>query len=108
MTAIAFDLTPGTAKGAPIPLTWQNDLIVTDQTGNYEVRINTRALAEMRTEARRGHRIRGTLVETGGMLLGSFDEATQTVYLDTATGPSPDSTCRPRILITASTAPKRS
>ncbi|MGE3192536.1 MAG: ThiF family adenylyltransferase [Dehalococcoidia bacterium] len=91
MTAIGCDLTPGIGGPRPVPLGWRNDVSLTDQTGEYEVRINARALAEMRTEARRGCRVRGGRIETGGMLLGSFDEATQTVLVDTVTGPSPDS-----------------
>ena len=72
-------------------LEWHNDVTVMEQSGQYEVRLSARALAEMRTEARRGRRVRGERVETGGMLPGSIDEATQTVFIDTATGPSPDS-----------------
>lgn len=91
MTVIGCDLSPDLAGPRPVPLGWQNDVTFTDQTGEYEIRINARALAEMRTEARRGRRVRGARIETGGMLLGSFDEATQTVLIDTVTGPSPDS-----------------
>lgn len=91
MTAIGCDLSPDTTGPRPMPLGWRNDVTLTDQTGEYEVRINARALTEIRTEARRGRRVRGGRIETGGMLLGSFDEATQTVLIDTVTGPSPDS-----------------
>ena len=91
MAAIGCDLSPEIIGPRPATLGWPNDVTLTDQTGEYEVRINQRAFAEMRTEARRGSRVRGGRVETGGMLLGSFDEATQTVLVDTATGPSPDS-----------------
>lgn len=91
MSAIGCDLAPTASGIRPVPLIWQNDIALTDHTGEYEVRISERALAEMRTEARRGQRVRGTRVETGGMILGSLDEATQTVYIDAATGPSPDS-----------------
>jgi integrative and conjugative element protein (TIGR02256 family) len=40
---------------------------------------------------RRGARVRGPEIETGGMLLGSFDEATGVATVDLATGPAPDS-----------------
>ncbi|WP_081861693.1 ThiF family adenylyltransferase [Cellulomonas sp. HZM] len=73
------------------PLAWPNDLVVPEPDGDWEVRISARALSEMRAEARRGARVRPRNVETGGMLLGSFDEATRTVYVDVTTGPSPDS-----------------
>lgn len=72
-------------------LTWSNDVIVPDVGGVYEVRISQRAITEMRAEARRGARLRGDRVETGGMLLGAFDDATRTVHVDVATGPPPDS-----------------
>lgn len=70
---------------------WSNDHVVTDASHRYEVRISTRALAEMRAETRRGVRTRGPNIETGGMLLGSFDDAVGCIYIDTAAGPSPDS-----------------
>lgn len=91
MSAIGCDLAPTASAARPVPLTWTNDHTLIDHTGEYEVRISGRALAEMRTETRRGQRVRGARVETGGMLLGSLDEATQTVYIDGASGPSPDS-----------------
>ncbi|MCW3768314.1 ThiF family adenylyltransferase (plasmid) [Paenarthrobacter ureafaciens] len=91
MTAIGCDLSPEVRGPRPVRLGWRNDVILPDKTGNYEVRINARALAELRTETRRGRRVRGGRIETGGMLLGSFDEATQTVLIDTVAGPSPDS-----------------
>jgi predicted ThiF/HesA family dinucleotide-utilizing enzyme len=91
MYAVGCDLAPTTSGDRPVPLTWPNDLTITDHTGEYDVCISERALTEMRTEARRGQRVRGERIETGGMLLGSLDEATQTVYIDSAIGPSPDS-----------------
>jgi hypothetical protein len=57
----------------------------------FEVHVSQRAIAQMRTETRHGRRLRGARVETGGMLLGSVDEAARCVYVDIATGPSPDS-----------------
>lgn len=68
---------------------WSNDQVIAD--GGYEVRISAAAVTEMRAETRRGARTRGERIETGGMLLGAFDEAVGCVYIDTAAGPSPDS-----------------
>jgi hypothetical protein len=45
----------------------------------------------MRTEARRGARVRGPRIETGGMLLGAFDDAVGVIYIDRVTRPPPDS-----------------
>ncbi|MGW5480932.1 ThiF family adenylyltransferase [Streptomyces sp. NPDC004008] len=72
-------------------LTWPNDTVVTDEATGYEVRITPAALAEMRAEARRGARVRGPRVETGGTLLGAVDDATGVIFVDEATGPPPDS-----------------
>ncbi|MDP4332083.1 ThiF family adenylyltransferase [Curtobacterium sp. A7_M15] len=71
---------------------WQSDTILEDANGSgYEVRLTAAALTEMRAEARRGRRVRGSRVETGGMLLGAIDEACKVIYVDRAAGPPPDS-----------------
>jgi proteasome lid subunit RPN8/RPN11 len=70
--------------------TWPNDTVLAEE-GGYQVRISTAALAEMRAEARRGARVRGPRIETGGMLLGAIDDATRILWIDEATGPPPDS-----------------
>ncbi|MFF9078731.1 ThiF family adenylyltransferase [Streptomyces rubiginosohelvolus] len=72
-------------------LTWSNDTLATDEATGYDVRITPVALAEMRAEARRGARVRGPRVETGGTLLGAVDDATGVIFIDEATGPPPDS-----------------
>lgn len=71
---------------------WQSDVILEDANDlGYEVRLTAAALTEMRAEARRGRRLRGPRVETGGMLLGAIDEACKVIYVDRAAGPPPDS-----------------
>lgn len=70
---------------------WSADIVKMDVSGTFEVRLSPEALAEVRAEVRRGARVRHPDVETGGMLLGSFDDATGILYVDKATGPSPDS-----------------
>jgi molybdopterin/thiamine biosynthesis adenylyltransferase/proteasome lid subunit RPN8/RPN11 len=87
MTAVAVHRQNGTAQ----PLWWPNDLVLTDGDTQYEVRLSAEAMAEIRTEARRGARVRGPRVETGGMLLGAIDESTGVISIDLATGPAPDS-----------------
>ncbi|WP_228479912.1 ThiF family adenylyltransferase [Microbacterium abyssi] len=73
--------------------TWASDLILPDRSsGAYEIRLSQHALAEMRTEARRGRRLRGQRIETGGMMLGAFDDACLILNVDRAVGPPPDST----------------
>ena len=70
---------------------WGPDIITVDGTFGYEVRLSPAAVTEMRTEARRGARVRGPRIETGGMLLGAFDDAAGVIYVDRVTGPPPDS-----------------
>lgn len=91
MTALAATLDQQPDALPSQPLHWPNDLTTTDSTGRYEIRISQRALAQMRTETRRGDRVRGRAIETGGMLLGALDEATHTLAVDAAAAPSPDS-----------------
>jgi proteasome lid subunit RPN8/RPN11 len=92
MIAVAVRL-PGadTKGGATSRASWPNDLALQDKSARFEVRLSQRAVTQMRTETRHGSRIRGARVETGGMLLGSVDEATRCVYVDIATAPTPDS-----------------
>lgn len=92
MVALAIRLSDlNTASTTTSRLSWPNDHVQQDLTGRYEIRVSARALAEMRAETRRGARTRGPRVETGGMLLGAFDDATHCIYVDTAAGPSADS-----------------
>lgn len=72
-------------------VSWPADVVQSDVSGEFEVRVSGTALVEARAEARRGARIRASEIETGGMLLGAFDDATGIVYVDKVTGPPPDS-----------------
>ncbi|GGK81702.1 hypothetical protein Sme01_62910 [Sphaerisporangium melleum] len=93
MTAAAVHQPSVRARGhtrTPL-LTWDDDLICVDPESGYEVRICGDALAQMRIETRRGARVRSPRIETGGMLLGAFDDAVGVVHIDVATGPPPDS-----------------
>ncbi|MEU9823295.1 ThiF family adenylyltransferase [Pseudonocardia alni] len=91
MSVHAAELDPTPGRGSARALRWPDDLTVDDQSGTFEVRLSARALGEIRAEARRGARVRGPRIETGGTLLGGFDEATGIVHIDTASGPPPDS-----------------
>lgn len=92
--------TPGTAAivvrmptvgGGSRTLRWTDDQSMDDPITGYQVRLAQPALAEMRAETRRGLRLRGRDVETGGLLLGQVDLATRVIWVDAATGPPPDS-----------------
>ncbi|BDT94116.1 hypothetical protein IFM12275_40920 [Nocardia sputorum] len=91
MAAVVVRLGDSSSANGSGRLAWPNDLVGVEESGEFEVRISQRAIAEMRAETRRGLRIRGPRIETGGMLLGSIDEAMNVIYVDVATGPSPDS-----------------
>ncbi|WP_405014090.1 ThiF family adenylyltransferase [Kitasatospora sp. NBC_01539] len=71
--------------------TWPDDTVLTDSVTGYQVRLSPAATTEMHTEARRGARLRGPRVETGGTLLGAIDDAARIIWVDEATGPPPDS-----------------
>jgi integrative and conjugative element protein (TIGR02256 family) len=70
---------------------WGPDTVAVDDTFNNEVRLSPAAVTEIRTEVRRGARVRGSRIETGGMLLGTIDDAASVIYVDRVTGPPPDS-----------------
>lgn len=70
---------------------WKPDFTTKDRSGLHEIRISAEALATARAEVRRGARSMAPDIETGGMLLGAFDDATGVVYVDKVTGPPPDS-----------------
>lgn len=72
-------------------LGWPNDDTVADQADGYEVRISRVARSQLRTECRRGARLRGKPVETGGLLIGRIDDACKCIWVDDASGPPPDS-----------------
>jgi integrative and conjugative element protein (TIGR02256 family) len=65
--------------------------ILRDGVGEYELRIAQSALAEIRGWTARNNRTVEAASETGGILLGRRDEATRTVWIDTVSGPPPDS-----------------
>ena len=94
MVAAAVRL-DGTIEGKMRPavtaLAWSNDVIACDRQSGYEVRISPQALAGMRTEVRRGARVRGPKIETGGLLLGQVDHACRCIWIDDVSGPPPDS-----------------
>jgi integrative and conjugative element protein (TIGR02256 family) len=70
---------------------WGPDTTAVDDTHAYQVRLSPAAVAEMRTEIRRGARVRGRRIETGGMLLGAIEDAAGVIFVDRVTGPPPDS-----------------
>lgn len=80
-----------TGRGAGAWIGWPNDAVIEGARGTLPIRLNPAALATVRAEARRGARLRGPDIETGGMLLGQIDEGAGVVFIDVATPPTPDS-----------------
>lgn len=72
-------------------MAWGPDLVETDASTGFQVRVSAVAFAEARAEIRRGARVRGAGIETGGMLIGAIDDATGVVHVDRMSGPPPDS-----------------
>lgn len=72
-------------------LSWPAATVFADSVGDYEIRLAAAALAEIRGwithSSRTGHRD----WETGGVLHGRRDDVTAIVWIDTASGPPPDS-----------------
>jgi integrative and conjugative element protein (TIGR02256 family) len=90
--AVRLDATSeGKMRPAVTVLAWLDDVIARDRDSGYQVRISQQALAGMRTEVRRGARVRGPKIETGGLLLGQIDHACQCIWIDAVSGPPPDS-----------------
>jgi integrative and conjugative element protein (TIGR02256 family) len=81
----------GKTRPAVTVLAWPNDVISHDRGSGYQVRISQQALAGMRTEVRRGARVRGPKIETGGLLFGQVDHACRCIWIDDVSGPPPDS-----------------
>jgi integrative and conjugative element protein (TIGR02256 family) len=78
-------------RPAHVFLDWPNDLTAEDELSGYQLRIRPRALAGMRAEALATARRHPRSWETGGVLLGHFDDACRVVWVTAADGPPPDS-----------------
>lgn len=72
-------------------LGWPNDQACKDGGSGYEIRISQPTMTRMRAEVRRGARLRGANIETGGLLLGQVDDACRCIWVDDVSGPPPDS-----------------
>jgi integrative and conjugative element protein (TIGR02256 family) len=70
---------------------WPADQVLEDLVAGYEVRIAHAAWREMSAWIAANDRIRGTRVETGGLLFGERNDLVRTVWVDEASGPPRDS-----------------
>jgi integrative and conjugative element protein (TIGR02256 family) len=78
-------------RPAYVYLNWPNDLLAEDEYSGYQLRIRAGALEDMRSEAQTTARMFPPSWETGGVLLGYFDDACRIVWVTDAEGPSADS-----------------
>jgi integrative and conjugative element protein (TIGR02256 family) len=69
--------------------------ILPDGVRDYELRLSATALADIRGWMARNDRALDPASETGGVLFGRRDEATGIVWIDSVTGPPPDSVATP-------------
>jgi integrative and conjugative element protein (TIGR02256 family) len=77
--------------GGQACLNWPNDLPVLDEDYGYEIRLRPEALAGMCAEAMTTAQAHGDAIETGGILIGRFDDACRVLWVAEAHGPPPDS-----------------
>ena len=78
-------------RQAHVYLDWPNDVTADDERSGYQIRIRAQAMADMRAEALMTARLHPPSWETGGILLGYFDDACRVVWVTAAEGPPPDS-----------------
>lgn len=72
-------------------VTWVNDHAILDSGSGYQIRFSLAALDAMQDEAYGVRLTFGPHVETGGILLGQIDDASQVIWVTSAIGPPPDS-----------------
>ncbi len=63
-----------------------------EQRHGYTVLRSDVAILDMTTELRRIGRTRSNKIETGGLIFGEIDDAHQVIWVDSVSGPPPDST----------------
>lgn len=67
------------------------DVVLVDPQTGYETRIEPAAWRSMQRWKEESRRMRGTDVETGGLLFGEIDEHLKLIWVSEASGPPPDS-----------------
>lgn len=90
--SLFFARMPGSGRTPPhVYLEWPNDPSADDERSGYQARIRPRAMERIRAEAVTIARLRPRSWETGGILLGYFDDACRLAWITAAEGPPPDS-----------------
>ncbi len=86
----------GDAKQAYEGFEFSNVLRERERRFTHDVYLAPGAIGTIEAEIRKNTRIRGARVETGGLMFGDIDDSLKTVWLDSATGPPPDSVASER------------
>ena len=81
--------TAGQTKSAQYQ--WLPDMVCEDPHCGYQVRICASAWIELQGWIAKAKRERGATVETGGVLFGERDDASNTIWVSEVLGPPPDS-----------------
>lgn len=66
-----------------------------EQRNGYHVRQSEIARRGMAYEIRRMKRTRSDMIETGGLIFGEIDDSHRTIWIDSVSGPPPDSEASP-------------
>ena len=81
------------SQGEPehVTFSFASDMVVIDPQTDFETRIEPGAWRTMQARKAESDRIRGSDVETGGLLFGEMDEYLKVVWVTEVSGPPPDS-----------------
>jgi len=88
---LAPHLRPGRGMSSPTPLQWLPRREFLDIRKGYQIRMAEGAWREILGWISSGRRTLGDSVETGGWLFGEIDDVLRVIWIDTASGPPPDS-----------------
>jgi len=84
-------LTINDGRAKPLSFRFRAALSLTEQRHGYHVRESGEARRGMLAEISRIARIRSDKVETGGLLFGEIDDSHRCIWIDSVSGPPPDS-----------------
>ncbi|MEK7950945.1 ThiF family adenylyltransferase [Luteolibacter soli] len=95
-TLFAAPRTGGSIKPSPF-FEFLPDVVIS--AGHHELRVAPGVLKEIRGWIEQNRRLRSRTVETGGLLWGEWDDASQVVWISDASGPPEDSQHSPELFV---------
>jgi integrative and conjugative element protein (TIGR02256 family) len=99
------DSTVGIKTPLKVEFTFSADFCLT--TGSEEIRVTAGALQEMKAWIEQNRRLRTGNVETGGLAWGEWDDATGIIWINSFSGPPPDSSHSPELFVRGVAGTKR-